>query len=161
MSYSRVLCLVRGDDSDPAVVDTAVNLTNGHNRNIHFVHVIVVNRRYSLDTSNQTLYTRAEAILREAERTSGFRNETNGSILQARSIGPVLIREALDFGAEVIVLSANIIRSINTKRIDDDSDYLITNAPCAVVLVRERERDFVPNYDHPDIHVEDVVHRRD
>ena len=137
MSYNRIICLVRGDSSDSEVVDTAVSLSSGNNRSIRFVHVIVIDRRRALDAANQTHYDEGERILRDAEHASGLRGEVSGSILQARSIAPVLVREALDFGAEAIVLSAKIINTINSKRIDHDSEYLMANAPCAVVLVRD------------------------
>lgn len=159
MRYSRVMCLVRGDASDASVVETAVSLSSGNNRSIRFVHVIVVGRRYALDTPSRSEYSKAERILLDAEHASGLRSEVRGSILQARSIGPVLVREALDFEAEVIVLSARISNTLSVKRVDDDSEYLLVNAPCAVVLVREAVQSFELNHDHPETYVEGALAR--
>ncbi len=142
MSYARVMCLVRGDDSDPEVIATAVALSNGSHRSIRFVYVIVVDRRFELASPNLAKYAEGERILLNAEQSSGLRNETLGSILQARSIGQVLVREAMDFDAEVVVLSAKIISTMNSKRIDSDSEYLIANAPCTVILVRDAIEEF-------------------
>ena len=136
MKYSRVMCLVRGDDSDEEVVDTAVSLLTGNNRNIRFVYVIVVDRRRALDDAELEEHRNGERILRAAEQASGIRGEMRGIILQARSIAPVLIREAMDYGAEAIVAGAKILTSIGKKTIDEDSEYLLANAPCAVVLHR-------------------------
>ena len=159
MRYSRVMCLVRGDASDVSVVETAVSLSSGNNRSIRFVHVIVVDRRYALDTPSPSEYSRAESILLDAEHASGLRSEARGSILQARSIGPVLVREALDFEAEAIVLSAKIFNTLSSKKIDQDSEYLLVNAPCAVVLVREGGQSFELTNDHPDRGLEDALAR--
>lgn len=154
MSYSRIMCLVRGDETDPAVVNTAVDLLSGNNRNLRFVHVIVVGHRYALDSANPSRYARAETILRDAEHMSGLRSDVRGAILQSRAIGPVLVREALDFGAEAIVVAAKITNKINSRHLDADSEHLIAYAPCAVVLVREAEEDFEPADDHPSTHFE-------
>ncbi len=157
MSYSRIVCLVRGDDTDLEVVETAVRLSPRNNRNIRFVHVIVVGHRYSLDATDPESYARAERVLQDAERASGLRGEVQGAILQSRSIGPVLVREALDFGAEAIVLSAKVISRIDSRDLDSDSEYLIVHAPCAVILVREAEQDFEMTNDHPNMQVEAVT----
>lgn len=154
MSYSRIMCLVRGDDTDSEVVETAVGLSSGNNGSIRLVHVIVVDYRYSLDATDPENYARAERILQDAERVSGLRGEVRGAILQARSIGPVLVREALDFGAEAIVLSAKVISKIDSRDLDSDSEYLIAYAPCAVVLIRKAEQDFEMTNDHPNMQVE-------
>lgn len=156
MSYSRVMCLVRGDDSDPEVIATAVNLSNGNHRRIHFVYVIVVDRRYALDSPNLANYAEGERVLLRAEQASGLRNETRGSILQARSIGQVLVREALDFGAEALVLSARIVSTMNSKKVDPDSEYLLVNAPCALILVRDALEEYDASNGHPDRYPESV-----
>ena len=142
MKYSRVMCLVRGNESDKEAIDVAVSLLSGSNRSLQLVYVIVVDRRYALDAPNPGRYSEGERVLRDAEFMSGLRGDVRGSILQSRSIGPVLIREALDFGAEAIVAAVEIFTTFNAKRIDADTEYLMTNAPCAVVLVREPAPDF-------------------
>ncbi len=146
MKYSRVMCLVRGGDSDKEAIDVAVSLLSSNNRSLQLVYVIVVDRRYALDSPNPGRYNEGERVLRDAEFMTGLRSGVRGSILQSRSIGPVLIREALDFGAEVIVAASSvkigIFTTSNAKGIDADTEYLMTNAPCAVVLVREPAPDF-------------------
>ena len=160
MSYSRIMCLVRGDDTDSEVIENAVGLLSSSHRSLRLVHVIVVDYRYALDAADPAVYARAEGILLEAERASGLRGEVRGAILQARSIGAVLVREALDFGAEAIVMSAKIMSKIDSRTLDVDSEYLVAYAPCAVILVREAERDFEPTHEHPNTHVEaGAMHR--
>lgn len=148
MKYSNVMCLVRGDETDPGTIGTAVDLMEGNNRSIRFVYVIEVDRRFALDEPNASTYSHAERALRRAEQMSGQRPIARGSILQSRSIGPVLVREALDFGADVIVAAVKVASMPNGKSIDDDSDYLMANAPCAVVLVREAVQGFQTLADH-------------
>lgn len=150
MKYSRVMCLVRGDDSDKEAIDTAVSLLTGNNRSLQFVYIIVVDRRFALDSPNPTRYREGESTLRDAEFASGLRGGVRGSILQSRSIGPVLVREALDHAAEVIVASVKIVSTLNARKIDSDAEYLMTNAPCAVVLVREPTRGFEAASEQPD-----------
>ena len=150
MKYSRVMCLVRGDNSDGEAIDTAVSLLSGNNRSLQFVYIIVVDRRFALDSPNPAEYREGERVLRDAEFASGLRGGVRGSILQSRSIGPVLVREALDYGAEVIVASVKILTTLNARAIDSDAEYLMANAPCAVVLVREPARGFEAASEQPD-----------
>ncbi len=154
MSYSRIICLVKGDETDASVVNAAVEMLSNGNRSLRFVHVIVVGHRFALDASNSAGYGNAERILRDAEHIAGLRSDVRGAILQARSVGPVLVREALDFGAEAIVMAAKITSTINSKHLDSDSEYLIANAPCAVILVRQAEEDYEPTDDHPNTHIQ-------
>ena len=136
MKYSRIMCLIRGDETDADVIDTAVSQLVGNNRSIRFVYVIVVDRRQAIDDPDPESHQRAERVLRNAEQASGIRGDARGVILQSRSIAPVLVREALDYGAEAIVAGAQILSSFGEKMIDPDAEYLLTNAPCAVVLHR-------------------------
>ena len=144
MKFSRVLCLVRGDDTDTEVIDTAISLLAGNNRSIRFVYVIVVDRRQALDDPDLEEYSHAEQVLLSAEQASRGRGEARGVILQARSIAPVLIREALDYGADGIVASVRVLTSMGNKTVDTDSEYLLINAPCAVLLQRENIPGFEP-----------------
>ena len=150
MKYSRVMCLVRGDESDAVAIDTAVNLLSGNNRSLQFVYVIVVDRRFALDAPNPARYRQGERVLRDAELATGLRGGVRGSILQSRSIGPVLVREALDYGAEATVASVKVLATLNAKTIDSDAEYLMANAPCAVVLVRESAKGFEATTGQPD-----------
>ena len=136
MRYSKVMCLVRGDETDTEVVETAVSHLAGNNRSVRFVYVILVDRRRAIDDPDVDEFQYAEQALRDAERFSGLRGDARGVILQARSIAPVLIREALDYGADAIVAGVKIASSMGQAEIDPDADHLLTNAPCAVVLVR-------------------------
>ena len=136
MTYSRVMCLVRGDEADEEVIRTAVSQLTGNQRSIRFVYVIVVDRRQAIDDPDPQVHRNAERVLRNAEQAAGVRGESRGVILQSRSIAPVLIREALDYGAEAIVAGVRVLTSFGSKMIDPDSEYLLANAPCAVVLHR-------------------------
>ena len=142
MKCSRVMCLVRGDGSDKEAIDTAVSLLSGNNRSLQLVYVIVVDRRFALDAPDPTQYRKGERVLLDAEFATGMRGGVQSSMLQSRSIGPVLVREALDYAAEAIVASVKIMSTLNTRAIDSDAEYLMANAPCAVVLVREATTDF-------------------
>lgn len=150
MKCSRVMCLVRGDDSDREAIDMAVSLLSGNNRSLQLVYIVVVDRRFALDAPDPAQYREGERALLDAEFATGLRGGVRGSILQSRSIGPVLVREALDHAAEVIVASVKILSTLNTRAIDADAEYLMTNAPCAVVLVREPARGFEAASEQPD-----------
>ncbi len=150
MTYSRVMCLVRGDETDEGVIGTAVSQLTGNNRSIRFVYVIVVDRRQAMDDPDPQVQRHAERVLQNAEQAAGIRGETRGIILQSRSIAPVLIREALDYGAEAIVAGVRVLTSFGTKLIDPDSEYLLTNAPCAVVLHRTSVLGFDTEADRAD-----------
>ena len=153
MKYPRVMCLVRGDETDSAAISTAIGLASGNNRSIRFVYVILVDRRFALDSPEPDAYVEAERVLRQAEHMSGHRTLTGGSILQSRSAGPVLVREALDYSSDVIVAAVKIIATPSSKAIDEVSEYLMANAPCAVVLVRDALLRYETIPDHLDLQV--------
>ena len=150
MTYSRVMCLIRGDETDEGAISTAVGQLTGNNRSIRFVYVIVVDRRQAIDDPDPQVHRHAERVLRSAEEVAGVRGETRGVILQSRSIAPVLIREALDYGAEAIVAGVRVLTSFGAKMIDPDSEYLLANAPCAVVLHRTSVLGFDTEADRAD-----------
>ncbi len=136
MKFERVLGLVRGEDADAAVIDTAVSMLDGGTRGLHLVNVIVVDRIFPLDVADRARYEQAERSLRNAEQSAGIRTSSRGTILQSRSMGAVLVREAAEKEVEAIVATAHITQQNGVDRLDEDSDYLLTHAPCAVILLR-------------------------
>ncbi len=138
MKVRRVLCVVKGDDTDAVAVDTAVDLLAGGQHRLHIAYVILVGRRLPLDANLPEEVARAERVLTQAEEQSGLgRDVVQGEILQGRSIGPAIVSEAFEKNVGAVVTSVKMKVSFGTRSLDKDAEYLIANTPCALVLVRE------------------------
>ena len=150
MTYERVICVVKGDESDDQAIETAVRMSSGNNRNrVHFVHVILVDHRNPLDWVDQARYDAAEELLRSVERRAGIGDNTRGVILQARAIAPIVVREAIDFNADAIVAVAEIVETLYARQLDDDAAHLVAHAPCAVIIIRDPLHEYDPKLHRP------------
>ncbi len=138
MRTGRVLCVVKGDDTDSVALDTAVDLLAGGQRRLYITYVILVDRQLPLDANMPEEIARAEEVLSEAESYSGLgRDEVQGEILQGRSLGPAIVNESFEKNVGAVVTSVKMKSVLGARTLDRDADYLIANTPCALVLVRE------------------------
>jgi nucleotide-binding universal stress UspA family protein len=82
-----------------------------------------------------------ERALRHAENAARqalpSRNTTIVTeLLQARAIGPAIVDEAIERGAEAIVMTAAIHRRHGRPTLGETTDHVLLNAPCEVVAIR-------------------------
>lgn len=138
MRAQRILCVVKGDETDAVAVDTAVDLLEGSQRRLFIAYVILVDRRMALDANLPAEVAKAERILRAAETMSGLsRDEVQGEILQGRSLGPSIVSESFERNVSAVVASFRMRSEFGKPELDADAEYLIKHTPCALVLVRE------------------------
>lgn len=98
----------------------------------------------SLDAELPQEVSHGEGVLAEAERyaqgqvAKNVRLQTvTTEILQARAAGAAIVDEAIERHANAIAMSAALRIVHGRATIGDTSDYVLKNAPCEVILVRE------------------------
>ncbi len=104
---------------------------------VFVVHVIEVKRTLPLDADMATEAHSGEAILTEAERIGeelGVRIE--GELLQAREAGHAIVDEAIERGADVIVLGAEYTRPFGAYEVGRTVQFVMKQSPCQVWILR-------------------------
>ena len=115
---------------------------------ITLVYVVEVMQSMPLDAELPTEVLRGEQVLREAhEHVSRYaelkRSVVTTELLQARSAGAAIVDEAIDRRANVIMLSAKLQRKHGRLTIGETVDYVLKNAICEVLLIRNEMPDWL------------------
>ncbi len=136
------LTIVVPYDRSPAGLrglETAFRLAKSEkNSRVHAIYVVVVDRRMPLDVDLPKESERGEHCLAEAETMARRHTvKAQGDILQARDAGHAIVDEALELGADAIVLGvARSGREAQALDLGKTSEYILRHAPCEVILVR-------------------------
>jgi nucleotide-binding universal stress UspA family protein len=118
------------------------------------IYVVEVGREYSLDNILPQAEARAEACLAEAEAAAKQAKVSVTSILlQARNAGPAIVDAAVAEAIDLVVLGVGhadvavgragaqtALARHNNAAIDlgSTADYVLSHAPCEVIVVREQ-----------------------
>jgi nucleotide-binding universal stress UspA family protein len=121
----RMATRPRGDGKPPA--------------QIYAVHVVEVNRSLPLSAPVEHQVERGEQILDAAEQVAGeYELEIETEMVQARDTGPAIVGEADEWHADMIVMGLPYKRRFGEFNLGKTAPYVLKNAPCRVVLFRER-----------------------
>ena len=113
---------------------TQAKRNKGH---VFVVHVIEVKRTLPLDADMPSEAQGGETILVEAERIGealGVRIE--GELLQAREAGHAIVDEAIERGADVIVLGAEYTQPFGEYQVGRTVQFVMKHSPCQVWILR-------------------------
>lgn len=137
MRFSRILCIVRGTDSDRHAVEAAVDMLTPRRRRLNLVYVITVPRTVAIDAHLPEEIQRAEDALANAEEMTGINPEDVSTvILQGRSLGPIILREVFDRRISAIVTAIEPVHRLGGYDIGPDTLYLLEKSPSSVIVVR-------------------------
>jgi nucleotide-binding universal stress UspA family protein len=123
---------------DDEVVQLACMLAHQMRASICFLHVIQVPRTLPVDAELPSQNYRGEEILVRAEQEAerlGVESET--TMVQAREVGPAIVNEAVDRGADLVVIGIDPDRQSGSFHIGNIASYVVEHAPCAVVARRQ------------------------
>jgi nucleotide-binding universal stress UspA family protein len=106
------------------------------------VHIIEVNRSLPLGAVMDDVVQRGEQILDEVEKVaSSLQLVVETELVQARDTGPALVDEAVEWGADLIVMGLPYKKRFGEFNLGKTVPYVLKNAACRVMLFREhRER---------------------
>ena len=139
MTPDKILIPVNGNGCDEEALRLAGEIARGNNKaKIYAVYVIQVKRDLPLDAEISQETARAEQVLHKLEilgRELKFPIEA--ALLQARDVGPAVVQEAVEKGADLIVMQMDYKRRYGSFSMGETAPYILKNAPCQVILSRE------------------------
>ena len=140
----KVLVAVGGQAIDAETVRLACRMTDPQGGRIYGVHIIEVNRSLPLGAVMDEVVERGEQILDEVEKlASSSQLPVETELVQARDTGPALVDEAVEWGADLIVMGLPYKRRFGEFNLGNTVPYVLKNATCRVMLFREHR-------EHPD-----------
>jgi nucleotide-binding universal stress UspA family protein len=133
----KVLVAVGGQEIDAEAVRLACRMTEPHGR-LYGVHIIEVNRSLPLGAVLDDVVERGEKILDEVEKLAAAAQlQVETELVQARDTGPALVDEAVEWGADLIVMGLPYKKRFGEFNLGKTVPYVLKNANCRVMLFRE------------------------
>jgi nucleotide-binding universal stress UspA family protein len=133
----KVLVAVGGQGIDTETVRLACRMTDPQGK-VYGVHIIEVNRSLPLGAVLDEVVERGEKILDEVEHLAGEAQlQVETELVQARDTGPALVDEAVEWGADLIVMGLPYKRRFGEFNLGKTVPYVLKNANCRVMLFRE------------------------
>ena len=139
MTAERILLPVSGNGCDEDALKLAVEIARGNNKaKIYAVYVIQVKRELPLDAEISQETAAAERVLHKLENLGKeLKHGVEATLLQARDVGPAIVQEAVELGADLIVMQMDYKRRYGAFTMGETAPYVLKNAPCQVILARE------------------------
>lgn len=141
----RILVTVGGHPVDEETVRLACRMATRDRSDgkeaarLYAVHVIEVNRSLPLSAPVESEVERGEEILDAVEQIAAeYSIEVETELVQARDTGPAIVGEAEEWKADVIVMGLPYKRRFGEFNLGRTVPYVLKNAPCRVILFRER-----------------------
>ena len=135
MTPHNILVPIVQTDASLDAVSIAALIAKQKKGRVYVAHVIEVSRSLPLNAELEGDARRGEQLIRRAEEiaeSAGY--PVSGTLLQAREAGPALCEEALDHDIDAIILGVEGDGDGKTAK------YLLSNATCAVWVVRKSTR---------------------
>jgi nucleotide-binding universal stress UspA family protein len=145
--YRRIVVPVLGSEQDTRAIDLAVAIAGHYGGcDLTLVYVAEVPQHLPLDADLPDEVTNGEAVL---ERTAEYAQSGTDTrwqritteLLQARSASAAIVDEAIERGADAVVLAVENHREHGVITQGETVPYVLKNAPCDVVLVRSLAED--------------------
>lgn len=135
---SDVLVPVSGHAYDSEVILATCKILAKPNGNLYIVYVIEVERGLELDSEITPASTRGEEVLKHMEEiTKPYKINVQAEILQSRKAGAAIVQEAVEKQVGAIVIGTPYEGGFGTFSLEQTSSYILTNAPCRVIVWRE------------------------
>jgi nucleotide-binding universal stress UspA family protein len=138
MKFSKILVPLKGGLIDAQAVQLACLTARYSHGRVVMIHVIQVSRAQPLEVEDSAEIQHGEEILEQAEKLAqdlGIHPETE--LLQARSVGPVILEEANRRGIDLIVMGVPYHSPLEEFQLGTAVRYVLKNALCQVWLCRE------------------------
>ena len=144
--HFRIMIAAGGQKVDEAAVRLACRLARERAGDeargpaqLYAVHVIEVNRALPLSAPAEGEVEHGDQILDAIEQVaSEYDVPVETEMVQARDTGPALVGEAEEWKADVIVMGLPYKRRFGDFNMGKTVPYVLKNAFCRVVLMRER-----------------------
>jgi nucleotide-binding universal stress UspA family protein len=138
--FKKAVLGLNGGPTDELVIHLGCQLAKGHDAELVAIHVIEVDWRHELSEEMTTQNESAAALLDMAEGIAEqYKVKLTTDLLQAREVAAALVDEAIEVGADAILVGLPYRQRLGGDfAIGDAVPYIFQNAPCEVIVVRER-----------------------
>lgn len=145
-AFERLVVPVSGSHADDRALDVLPALLAKDGGSVTFLFVVEVPLSMPLDAELPNEINEGEQALRRAERIAKLSLHSRTTyvvteLLQARAAGPAIIDEAIERGADAIVMTAAIHRRHGRPTLGETTNHVLLHAPCEVVVIRTRPVD--------------------
>ena len=137
--FRKAVLGLNGGPTDELVIHLGCQLAKVANAELVAIHVIEVDWRHELSEAMTHENDRASALLDFAEGIAEqYHVRLTGDLLQAREVAAALVDEAIEVGADAIIIGLPYRQRFGGDfAIGDSIPYVFQNAPCQVIVVRE------------------------
>jgi nucleotide-binding universal stress UspA family protein len=133
----RVLVPIGGNEADAIALRFACDAARKSHAQVFVIYVIEVQRSLPLDAELVPEAQKGEDILARAEEVSRDMDyQLESELLQAREVGPAIVDEAINRGADLIVMGLPYKRRFGEFTIGSTVPYVLKNAPTPVWIFR-------------------------
>jgi nucleotide-binding universal stress UspA family protein len=141
LGFRRVIVPVTGDSEDEKILALANELSVRNQVSITLVFVVEVPQALPLDADLPVEIDKGEVVLAKAEQLasnllSANHQHISTDLLQARSAGAAIVDEAIERGADAILMAARVRVVHGRPSTGETAAYVLKNAPCDVVILR-------------------------
>jgi nucleotide-binding universal stress UspA family protein len=138
-AFNKAVLGLNGAPTDGLVVHLGCQLARQNSAELVAVHVIEVDWSHELSDELMAENEAASAILDLAEGIAEhYRVKLSGDLLQAREVAAALVDEAVELGADAIIVGLPYRKRFGGDfAIGDTIPYIFQNAPCQVIVVRQ------------------------
>ena len=135
----RAVIAVNGATSDERIVRVACGLARASRAELIAVHVVEIGWSLPIDADVAGRSEEAQRVLDLVEGIAeSERLPIETVLLQARDVGAAIVDEASERGADLLVLGLPYRKRFGGDfAIGKTVPYVLKNAPCAVMVVRE------------------------
>ena len=138
MQIERLLLPLRGDPVDEEAAILASDLLRSAHGRVYALYVISVPWEYPVDAELPTETAKGEEALRRVEQLLHDRKcEVTAELLQARDVGAAVVAEAMEREVDLVLLGMAYKRRHGIFSMGDEVPYILKNAPCPVLVLRE------------------------
>lgn len=139
MPFRKAVLGLNGGPTDELVIHLGCQLAKVSNAELVAIHVIEVDWRHELSEELSSENEAASALLDMAEGIAEqYKVKLTGDLLQAREVAAALVDEAIEVGAEAIIIGLPYRQRFGGDfALGDAIPYIFKNAPCEVIVVRE------------------------
>jgi len=138
-AFHKAALALNGGPTDELVVTLGCQLAKPAMAELVAIHVIEVDWSHELSDELTEENEAASAVLDQAEGIAErFKVKISGDLLQAREVAAALVDEAIEIGADAIILGLPYRKRFGGDfAIGRTIPYCLKNAPCTVWVVRE------------------------
>jgi nucleotide-binding universal stress UspA family protein len=139
-AFKKAALALNGGPTDELVVTLGCQLAKPGAAELVAIHVIEVDWSHELSDELTEDNEAASAVLDRAEGIAEkFHVKISGDLLQAREVAAALVDEAIEIGADAIILGLPYRKRFGGDfAIGGTIPYVFQNAPCQVIVAREQ-----------------------